>query len=247
LIPALKNSPLLDKVTDKIALKLSSLEFSESQDEYLEVFMTQMFDKLGLSITDDSLTAEVVRLTVKIRYLKQYVQDMAKNKRATYICMTLIKERKSLVRQLRQENKPKFDWLAQELGLALSHHDPFGFAEENILSEHHLKRAQVKQQCYEQRRSKKDEFQRILAEQKEQFMMEKEYELQKLRDELAAVDGCRSLEELLADVVKERREEVMQPIRDDKLKWWHKEAALRADYERVQADKAEAARRNQRK
>ena len=75
---------------------------------------------------------------------------------------------------------------------------------------------------------------------------EKDEELLRLREELEKVNA-RDLETLMEEVIDERKEDVCQPIRDDRINWWHRENVVRVEHQRKLEEKQERARQAQRK
>ena len=92
------------------------------------------------------------------------------------------------------------------------------------------------------RLSKLNDFRTDLNRQKKAFYRKKHTELQQIQKNLASIDL--DIEQVFQEVLDERKDQLMQPIYQEKNKWYVNELYLREYYAKKEAEK-EQMRQNQ--
>lgn len=156
-------------------------------------------------------------------------------------CAEYIGRRKSLLHLLRKENLTRFEQVVSALEIDYKPRQPFDFR----LTVKANRKEEVKQEGFEKRRAKMEAYAKAVEAEREAFFAEKEATIAKLNEELKEIGlDTRSIFE---EVVRERQEELMAPIRADEVAWFEREKALKETYLRVKAEKEEKAAKKRRK
>ncbi|KAF8570508.1 hypothetical protein P879_00800 [Paragonimus westermani] len=248
-----QQSPSFQNLDDR-AKMIFTYQFRSKHVEFTDQLHTKL-KELGYHPSDVSVGAQVIRMTMKIRFKKRMLQEHPRNKTLLASTRALVNARFRTLRLLRATNLPEFNRLTKALAITgFRHPDPFELPETNPIVER--KRA-VRAECFQLRLTKLANLKVDLAASEQTFYERKEKRLNKVLQDLVSLqrnessdenmEGAkRMLESLFQEVIQERQNEVLSGPEQDALSWYANEAVQRERYVALQAEKAQRRLRRKR-
>ncbi|KAF5402950.1 hypothetical protein PHET_03515 [Paragonimus heterotremus] len=248
-----QQSPSFQNLDDR-AKKMFTYQFRSKHVEFTDQLHTKL-KEFGYHPSDVSVGAQVIRMTMKIRFKKKMLQEHPRNKTLRASTRALINDRVRMLRLLRATNLSEFNRLTKALEITgFRHPDPFDLPETNPIVE---RKKAVRADCFQLRLTKLANLKVDLAASEQTFYERKQKRMNKMLQDLASLqqnesgdgnmeDAKLMLENLFQEVIKERQSEVLSGPEQDALSWYANEAVQRERYAVLQAEKAQRQLRRKR-
>lgn len=206
--------------------------------------------ELGFHPADNSTGAQIVRMTMQLRYKKW---RLLANDRCTPLkcaIRALITARWRKLRLLRSTNLAEFERIAAALKITgFLFPDPFYFATDDLTI---ARKKEVKDECYQHRLAKLASLKKRMQSSEQEFYKWKNTQLKEILNNLSSIllidksdsaekkrEAENMLRHLLDVVTKERQAEVLSGPETYALQWYVNEAEKRREYQLMEAKKAE--------
>ncbi|KAK4468875.1 hypothetical protein MN116_008038 [Schistosoma mekongi] len=239
---------------DERCKNLFTYSFAYKKQEYDENTI-KTFEELGIEPTDDSLAAQVIRMTLGLRYRKWRLNEHPRCFTLRRATKCLMKARWRTLRLLRATNLSEFNRITAALKITgYQHIDPYKLGTNDPVVQRKLS---VRKECYQRRLGKLAVFKTKLFASEEEFYKRKNALLSSLLTDVTLLIDPDSpdrkhkaesfMKQLFNEVVEERKLDVLKEPEDDRFAWYTKEADERERYMIQQARKLEKQQRKTRK
>ncbi|CAH8864051.1 unnamed protein product [Trichobilharzia szidati] len=266
-----ENEPYKPKPGSQYPVSVESLRDFQSLDERCKNMFTYKFiyrrmvfeenlvktlNELGFKPTDESLAAQVIRMTLELRYKKWRLKEHPRCvtlKRATNCLMTA---RWRALRLLRATNTSEFNRITSALKITRYQHiDPYRVCTNDPTAE---RKRSMRNEFYQRRLAKLAGLKTTLSSSEKEFYARKNSVLSSLLADLSSLvdsndseskkaDAEKLMKELFNEVVEERKLDVLREPEEDKFLWYANEAKEREKLAVAQALKQENQQRKTRK
>ena len=132
----------------------------------------------------------------------------SQDKKSKALLIDRIQKRKKLIKMLRQEDYPKFEWLMKELNINYVPSPEYVYFKKT--SKRVLRKQAVKEEMYALKKQKLADFQELMVKEREEFLKEKEQMLDKIEKELKEIQ---LVESELESAEKEEEESLWRDIK----------------------------------
>ncbi|KAH8874681.1 hypothetical protein KSF78_0008474 [Schistosoma japonicum] len=266
-----ENEPYKPKNRNEYILPIKSLKDFQSLDErcknlftYSFVYKKQEYDEniintfeeLGIKPTDDSLAAQVIRMTLGLRYKKWRLKEHPRCVTLERATKCLMKARWRTLRLLRATNLSEFNRITAALKITgYQHVDPYKLGTNDPVVQRKLS---VRKECYQRRLGKLAVLKTKLSASEEEFYRRKNVLLSSLLNDVTLLVDSNNpdqkrhkaeslMKQLFSEVVEERKLDALKEPEEDHFAWYTKEAKERERYMIQQAQKLEKQQRKTRK